>query len=196
MIDKTNVGYYATAGQFINIAMFIPIILVQTLTPILVRVKDNNPNLYENKKVQFISLLTWASIIIALIISVIANPLIKITFGERYLPAVPILQISIWKLVGMALSSASGQIIILEGIQKWTSIRNFLSCGLCILLNLLLIPQMGVIGASWASVITLLGASYMFNIVIPPYYKLMKVQTISILFGWKYCYEYLRRLTV
>ena len=37
MLNKTEVGYFATAGKFVDLILFLPAILVQTITPILVR---------------------------------------------------------------------------------------------------------------------------------------------------------------
>ena len=39
MIDNESVGYFATAGRFLDIILFLPMILVQTITPLLVRVE-------------------------------------------------------------------------------------------------------------------------------------------------------------
>lgn len=193
MIDNVAVGYFATAGKFVDIAMFIPIIFVQTITPLLVSLREENPALYAIRKMQFISVTTWGSIAIAAVISVLALPIIKYTFGDEYLPAVPILQVMVWKVFGMALSACSGQIIIMEGIQKWSAIRNFISCGLCVGLNLVFIPVFGAIGAAWVSVITLIVASSFANIFIPPYHPLLREQLKCLVYGWKYCYDYARK---
>lgn len=40
MLNKTEVGYFATAGKFVDLILFLPAILVQTITPILVREKN------------------------------------------------------------------------------------------------------------------------------------------------------------
>lgn len=40
MVDKESVGYFATAGKFLDLILFIPMVLTQTITPLLVRVKE------------------------------------------------------------------------------------------------------------------------------------------------------------
>ena len=39
MIDKQSVGYFATAGKFLDLILFLPLVLTQTIVPILVRAK-------------------------------------------------------------------------------------------------------------------------------------------------------------
>ena len=113
MVDKESVGYFATAGKFLDLILFIPMVLTQTITPLLVRVKEKNEIEYEEKKKQFVSIIVWIAILLSVFISLIAYWLIYYTYGLRYLLAVPILQIMEFKKICMALSSYFGQIIIL-----------------------------------------------------------------------------------
>ena len=185
MIGNTAVGYFATAGKFLDLILFLPMILTQTLTPLLVKVKENSIEEYERKKQQFISIVVWTSIILSVFVSLIAYWLISFTYGETYLMAVPILQIMAFKTVGMALSSSSGQIIIMEHIQKWAFIRNIIGCLICIGLNFLLIPHYGIMGSAWVTIITVAFTGCLANIFIPPYHAIMKIQLRALFVGWK-----------
>lgn len=185
MIDYESVGYFATAGRFLEIVLFLPTVLVQTVTPILVRTKESSPLEYREKCKQFVSIVTWFSVFISLIVMIISHPLVAYTFGEKYLPAIPILQVLVWKTVGMALSSAGGQLIIMEGIQKWAFIKNILACFVCIGLNYILIPQYGALGSAYVTIITLLFAGCFANVLIPPYHKILKIELYALFMGWK-----------
>lgn len=185
MINNASVGYFATAGKFLDLVLFLPMVLTQTITPLLVKAKEKDKEEYERKKQQFVSIVVWISILLSVAVSLSAYWLIYFTYGEKYLMAVPILQIMAFKTVGMALSSSSGQIIIMEHIQKWAFIRNLLGCLICIGLNFLLIPQYGVIGSAWVTIITVAFTGCLANIFIPPYYKIMKIQLRALFTGWK-----------
>lgn len=185
MIDNESVGYFATAGKFLDLILFLPMVLTQTVTPLLVRAKESNRVAYEQKKQQFVNIVVWVSIILSTIVSLCAYWLITLTFGEKYLLSVPILQIMAFKTVGMALSSSSGQIIIMERIQKWAFIRNLIGCLICISLNLLLIPIYGIIGSAWVTIITVAFTGCLANIFIPPYHGIMKMQLKALFGGWK-----------
>lgn len=185
MVDKESVGYFATAGKFLDLILFIPMVLTQTITPLLVRVKEKNEIEYEEKKKQFVSIIVWIAILLSVFISLIAYWLIYYTYGLRYLLAVPILQIMAFKTIGMALSSSCGQIIILEKKQKWAFIRNFMGCAICIVLNLILIPRYGVIGSACVTIVTVMFTGCLANIFIPPYYPILKLQLYALLGGWR-----------
>lgn len=185
MIDNASVGYFATAGKFLDLVLFLPMVLTQTVTPLLVKAKEKNKEEYERKKQQFVSIVVWISILLSVVVSLSAYWLIYFTYGEKYLMAVPILQIMAFKTVGMALSSSSGQIIIMEHIQKWAFIRNIIGCIICVGLNFLLIPKYGVIGSAWVTIITVAFTGCFANIFIPPYHKIMKIQLQALLTGWK-----------
>lgn len=68
---------------------------------------------------------------------------------------------------------------------KWAFIRNILGCILCVLLNYFLIPQYGIIGSSYVTIITVLFTGCFANLLIPTYHNVMKLQLYAILLGWK-----------
>lgn len=185
MLDKAEVGYFATAGKFVDLIVFLPTVLVQTVTPMLIRAKENHPETYEAKKKTFVSVTTWTAIIMSLIVSLLAYWLITYTYGENYSSAIPVLQIMAFKAVGMALSSSGGQIIIMERMQKWAFIRNVLGCVLCVALNYLLIPKYGIIGSASVTIVTVMFTGCFANVFIPCYRNVLKVQLYAIIFGWK-----------
>lgn len=185
LLNNTEVGYFATAGKFVDLILFLPMVLVQTVTPLLVRAKEKSPETYEAKKRAFVSITTWTSMIIAAIVSMLSYWLIMYTFGSKYALSIPVLQIMAFKAVGMALSASGGQIIIMERIQKWAFIRNLLGCVLCVILNYLLIPKYGIIGSAAVTIITVMFTGCFANILIKPYHSILKIQLYALFLGWK-----------
>lgn len=185
MIDKTAVGFYSVAGKFTEICLFIPTILSQTITPILVKAYHNNMDEYQRKAKSFMNITIWGTIIICTVICLISHPLIQYTFGIEYTAAVSLLQIMIFKTIGYASAQITGALIVIENKQKYVVIRNIIGCVVCIGLNLLLIPRYGVKGAAVASVITALCTGYFSHVFIPTYRSYFYTQTYSFILGWK-----------
>lgn len=186
MIDKSSVGYFATACKFVDLILFIPTILTQTIVPLLIKEKQTMfPKEFRERKIQFIGVVTWISIIFAIIYTLFGYWFVSLTYGEKYLMAVPVLHIMAWKTVGMALSSSSGQIIIMEGLQKWSVLRNIVGCVVCIVLNMLIIPHYGIVGSAWVTIITVLCSGFLSNFIIKPYRDIFKLQCIGLFTGWK-----------
>ena len=129
--------------------------------------------------------MVWSTLILCVVICLIALPMVRYTFGTQYLLSVPILQIMVFKVVGNALAQSSGAMIIVESKQKYTLFRNIIGCGVCIVLNYLLIPNFGLKGAAYASILTSICAGYLSHLIIPQYRYLFTKQTRSLLIGWK-----------
>lgn len=184
MIDKTAVGYYSVAGKFTEICLFIPTIIAQTITPILVKAYHNDNKDYQRKAKSFMNITIWGTIFMCIVICLLSHPLIKYTFGIDYNAAVPLLQIMIFKTIGYASAQITGALIVIEKKQKYVVIRNIIGCIVCIGLNLLLIPRYGVTGAAFASIITAICTGYLAHLVIPTYRPYFHTQTYSFFLGW------------
>ncbi len=197
MVDDMSVGYFATANRFSDLVVFVPIVICQTLTPLLVKAKDSKTaSQYTGAAVSFIGIITWTSIILAVIVTLLSAPLISLTFGKEYLAAIPILQIMAWKAVGTALSSTSGQLIIIDGKQRYAALRNLLGCVTCILLNLLLIPRYGAIGSAVVTIFTVAGSGFIANLMIPSYREYFHMQCKALIHGPADIYQLIRTKTL
>lgn len=185
MLDKAAVGYYSVAGKFVEICIFIPTILTQTITPLLVKLYSSNKNEYIQKAQVFMNLTVWGSILICVLICVAAPLLMRYTFGQQYLAAIPILQIMVFKVVGYAYAQATGVMIIVEEKQKYVVVRNIIGCIVCVGVNWLLIPLYNTIGAAITSVITAFCTSFIAHMLIPSFRFLVKMQTRTLVYGWK-----------
>jgi len=189
MLNNEEVGYFATAGKFLDLVLFLPTVISQTIVPILVKCRERSIEEYEQKAKQFISVVVWISVFLSLAVSLSAYWLIYLTYGVKYLNAVPVLQILAWKTIGMGLSSSGGQLIIIEKIQKWAILRNLAGCVTCVVMNYLLIPQMGIIGSAWVTIITVFVSGCLANVLIPPYRHIFKIEMYAIFKGWRHLLE-------
>lgn len=185
MIDKTSVGYFSTAGKFTELILYLPTIISTTLTPTLVKSYEENREQYIYKRQAFSNLIVWASIIIAIIVCILAYPMIIYTFGYDYLASVPILQVMAFKTVGNALASTSGTMLIIENKQKYAVSRNLIGMIFCVILNYILIPIYGILGSAIVTIITIFSSGYFAHILIPEYRDYFKLQTHTLLYGWK-----------
>ena len=185
MIDKASVGQFSVASKFVELLIFIPTILSQTIAPVLVQIRQSNEAEYERKAQQFISVTIWLCIVMAVLIALLSKWLIIYTFGVQYMAAVPVLQIMAFKVLGMALSQTAGQMIIIENQQKYAFLRNLMGCVVCIVLNLLFIPRYGIVGSAIVTIITTLFVGWIANLLIPPYWRYFRFQSKAILFGWQ-----------
>jgi O-antigen/teichoic acid export membrane protein len=185
MIDNESVGYFSVAARFVEVLVFIPMMLAQTITPVLVRIRKESEEAYVKKGQQFMNLSVWLSFAAALFTSIIAYWLVRYTFGQTYLPAVAVLQLMAFKVVSVALSNTAGAMLVTEGLQKWAIMRDGLGCLACVLLNYLLLPHYGIMAAAFVAIASNVVAGYLADALIPAYRHLFIRQTKALVMGWR-----------
>ena len=181
--DKQSVGFFSVASRFVEVLIYIPMILSQTVMPVLVTELKKGAAIYERSAQQFMNVSLWLSLIASVGTSLCA-PWMVILFGDAYLPAVPILQVMAFKAASVALSNTAGAMLVAEGLQRYAFYRDFLGCLSCIVLNYLLLPRYGVVAAAYVAIISNLIAGFVADSFIPAYRHLFVRQCKALLFGW------------
>lgn len=185
MIDKSAVGFFSVAARFTEVLVFLPMILAQTITPILVKARERDVAEYKVKAQQFMNFSFWLSLATSAIVSILAYWLIRYTFGPVYLPAVAVLQVMAFKAASVALSNTAGSMIVTEGLQRWAILRDGFGCLVCVVLNYLLLPRYGIMAAAFVSIASNIAAGYLADALVPAYRHLFVCQTRTLLFGWR-----------
>lgn len=185
MIDNESLGYFSTAVSFIGILTFIPGIIIQTVSPLLVKYRKEDARRYEIESQRMMNIATWSTMILCILISSLSYYIIKYTYGMDYMASVPVMQILTFKAVGIALTTTGGQLIIIENIHQLAFIRNILTCIICIVFNYLFIPRWGIIGSAWATIVTVMFSGGLANLFIPSYRHILKKQCKALFGGWK-----------
>jgi len=104
----------------------------------------------------------------AIVLCVFAKPIVTLIYGQGYAPATIVLQIGIWQTVFSYLAYARDIWILATGKQKYLWIINLAGACTNILLNLLLIPLFGLIGAAITAVVTEFVANILVCQIIKP----------------------------
>ncbi len=185
LLDNASVGHFFAATKVADIVLFVPLVISQTVTPFLVRAHEEDPARYAAQAQSFLDLMVWSSVLMALAMSALAEPAIRLLYGARYAQAIPVLQIMPWKAVFVALSIASGQLIIIQHLQRFAVLRNVMGCVVSVLLNLLLIPVWGIVGSAIAALLTMAVSGYVAHCFIRPYRYLVPMQTRAVVLGWR-----------
>lgn len=185
LLDQSHLGIYSVAVRFVELLVFVPTIIAQTVSPILVDALQKDFERYDKMSRVFMNVTVSLSFLLALVTSLLAFPIVYVTFGQAYIGAASVLSILSFKVVGDALSQTSGQLIIIEGKQIFAPIRNIIGCVTCITLNLLLITRFGIHGVAYAAIITIFVSGTLADFLIPSYRTIFLKQIEAIFIGWK-----------
>lgn len=185
MLDTRQVGLYSIALKLTELVCFIPLVVNQSLSPLLARTYARDPGRYEEEKRRFVDAVLWSAIALAALLFAAAGPAVRLLYGPQYLEAIPVLRIMGWKVVLVALFATSGQIIVIEGRQLYAILRNLIGAAASVALNWVLIARYGIAGSAAAILLVLLLSGYLSSLLIPPYRGIFRLQTASLLVGWR-----------
>lgn len=154
MLSSNEVGYYASAVRLCEAWYFIPVALTNSLFPAIINAKKVSEEFYNNRMQKLYDILAWMAIAIAIPVSIFSSLIISIIFGSEYQSASPVLTIYIWAGVAVFLGVASSQYLINENLTKLSFFRTFIGMILNVILNFLLIPVYGIVGAAIATLVS------------------------------------------
>jgi len=154
MLSPEQNGYYAAAVRLCEAWYFIPMAISSSLLPAIVSAKGVSEELYKSRLQKLYDLLSFISIAIAVPVTIFSEEIIVLLLGQKFLPAAPVLTIYIWAGVGTFLGVASSQFLVIENFTKLAFLRTLVGLVLNIILNFLLIPEMGIVGSALATLIS------------------------------------------
>lgn len=154
MLGNKEVGIYSAAVKISEIWFFIPLSIVNTLFPIIIKSKNISDKIYYSRIQKLLVLMAWLSIVIAILMSFMSGFVINLLFGKEYIQASSILIIHIWSGVPVCLGLASGAWFTAENLQIIHFYRTIIGAIVNVILNMLLIPKFGASGAALATVVS------------------------------------------
>jgi len=187
MLDSEAVGNYAVAVRLSEIWYFIPMVITSSLFPAIVNAKKISEELYYKRLQKLYDLMVWIAISIAIPITFLSDWIVNLLYGIQYSESADVLKVHIWAGVFVFLGVASGKWFLSENLQKLAFYRTLFGAIINIILNFIMIPKYGIIGASIATLISQMVASYLFNILNSITRNTFIMQTKTI-FIWRYIY--------
>lgn len=155
MMTDADVGYYSAATAISSMWIFVPSAIISSFRPVIMEIKRGGNNaLYLRRLEQLYSAVIWLCILVSASIAVLARPAVVLLYGTSYLGAIGALRIMIWSETFAMIGSARGIWILSENKNKYVKYYLFIGAAVNLLLNASMIPLMGVIGASLATLIT------------------------------------------
>jgi len=111
------------------------------------------------------SFLLWFAIGLALVTSIFSESIIKYTYGSNYSDSIEVLVLLIWINVIIFFNSCWNQWHIIKGESNYVLYFHFLTASSNIVFNFILIPELGVIGAAYAIILSLVLSLIVFSFV-------------------------------
>ena len=160
MTTDASVGIYTVAVRLSEVWYFIPMAIATSFFPSLLKTREQGIEIYHSKLQKVYDLLVYAALILAIPITFLATPVIKILYGNAYEESGLILSIHIWASVFIFMRALLSKWLIAENMFIFSLVTHASGAIINILFNLLLIPKFGGVGAAIATLISYATASY------------------------------------
>jgi PST family polysaccharide transporter len=164
MIGKKELGIYSSALRFSEIMYTIPIVIMSTIFPKIVKLKKENFITYSKYFKNVLKALTIISFFIIITITFSSNFIFKFFYGDEFLDGSLVLKIHIWTSTFVFLGIAGSKWYLTENLQKLIIIQTCIGAILNLLLNLFLIPKFGIAGSAFSTLFAQILSTYMFDL--------------------------------
>jgi O-antigen/teichoic acid export membrane protein len=160
MLGDREVGIYSVAVRLSEVWYFIPMVITNSLFPSVINARKASHELYNVRLQRLYTFMVCIAVAVAVPTTFLSDWLVAILYGEAYQGAGKILKIHVWAGVFVFLGVASSAWLTSENLQRYAFYRTFAGAVINVVLNLLLIPSYGILGAVIATVIAQVVAAF------------------------------------
>lgn len=169
MLDSSATGYYSVAVMLGGITSFVYQAIVDSYRPKLFEdLKSGGNSKFDKGIVELYSILIYSALIQAFLMTLLAYPIVLITYGSKYMIAVNTLRIVSWFTTFSCLGIVRNIWILANEKQQYLTLINLSGAIANVVLNFILIPLFGINGAAIASLITQFFTNVIVSIFIRP----------------------------
>jgi O-antigen/teichoic acid export membrane protein len=154
MVGNEEVGYYSVAAKLSSLVYAIVPILSWTFQTSIVNAKKNSEKLYFERLRLLSTFLMVVALFTVIPICVFADEIVALLYGDTYSSSSEILFIHCLSVVFVLNRLPRTLYILNESFFKFTMAMTFMGAISNVLLNYLVIPEYGGVGAAWSTLIS------------------------------------------
>lgn len=144
------VAQYNVGIKIVEMFYIIPMVLLPNILPRLIQIYTNNRQEFKKLFSQILNIFTFLSLTLIAIIYLTGEKIILLLYGSKYIESgIVVKPLSILILPIFIGILFSGWLQI-KGLQKYSLYFTITGLSICLLLNFILIPRYGIIGAAYA----------------------------------------------
>lgn len=153
-LGPASVGMYDAAVRLTEIWVFIPSLIIGSLFPAVANARETDPALY-SRRLRALTLFTTGAILaIVLPLSIFAPYVVQIVFGNEFYETASVLSIYAWSGLGITAVALMQNYLVIENRASRFFLITFAGAASNILLNLELVPHLGMQGAAIATLVS------------------------------------------
>lgn len=154
MLGEEAVGYYTLAVSVSTMFAFVLSAVIDSMHPVIIQSYSENSEVFEKRNRQLYAMVFYGALFMSAGIAVCSSWIIRVLYGAEYISAVLPLRVVVWYTAFSYLGVARNAWMVCRRRQSYLKYLYAGAAIVNVLLNLLLIPQLGAVGAAIASLIT------------------------------------------
>lgn len=182
MLNAEATGFYSAAITCAGMSGFVFSAIIDSFRPMIFDDKRKDKKQYEKDMCRLYSIIIYMSLLQSLVISLFSGWIIRILYGVDYLPAADVLCLVVWYTTFSYLGSVRNIWILAEEKQTYLWKINLSGAVTNVVLNYFLIPDMGMMGAALASLLTQVFTNVFIGFIVKPlrYNNMLMVKALNL----------------
>src|SRR2546422_3600893 len=149
------VGYYTTGYRLFAIAQVVPKSFNTSIYPVFSKLFHESQDSFQKASSVSIRYILVVLLPIAAGISGLAEPAVRLLFGQGFGDSASVLKVVIWTLVPYGIVRVLASLLFASNRQHIDLKVNVMGLATNVVLNLALIPRFGILGCAWATLLSM-----------------------------------------
>lgn len=159
LLGSKELGVYSVAVRISEVWYFFPTAIVASFYPKILKSRTD-PVVYKYNLQRLCDVLFWFGFLVAFVLTFISSLIINVLYGDEYTLASSVLSIHVWAGVFIFMRALLSKWLIAERLLKFSLLTQGIGAVSNVILNYIWIPQFGILGAAWATIISYAFSSY------------------------------------
>lgn len=151
MTDLQQLGLYGAAYKVTNLVERLPQMIVVTLYPLMARQAHEDLRALRALYRRSVLTLGGLAVVMALVVTLLAGPIVRTLFGAEFTEAARALRILVWASACLYMALPGGFALISLGRVRMNLMTLIAGAAANVALNVIWIPRLGFVGASLAT---------------------------------------------
>jgi PST family polysaccharide transporter len=188
MLNDTETGFFSASAKVYDLCFFIVIVLAPSFYPSLIHIYEKDKNLFYKRYAQVTQLFTLLGYAAVISVLLLAPIIIHEIYGQEYSTAINVLRVQILGMLFMFNGGMRSSFMAITKSVRIIMITTSVTAVLNIALNFVLIPKIGIIGSSMATVFTHMVSLFLSNYFFTKSRPIFFIQLNS--FWGKYIFQH------
>ena len=180
MLGNRSVGIYSVAVKLSEFWYVFPTLVLNSVLPTIVEAKKSGEAFYYRRLQKVFDLMAIISLVFVLPLLLFSKQIIIQLYGLAYAEAGAVLAVYVLSGIFVFIGHVRESWITVENITRFSLYSTAIGAIVNIVLNYLLIPRYGNLGAAYATLIALFVASYLINLFHSKTRSIFIMQTKSL----------------